>query len=327
MRRQFIRLLVLVAALGLVAAGCGKYSINSLRATQAFQTGNQMYMRGEWTMAAQEYDRAVSLNPDLGYAYFFLGNSYDNLYKPTKRGEAENDAYIGKAVENYKLAIAKLKGNQEPDAPKILKLSFQYLIAAYGTDKLNDLEQAVPIAQDLISSEPNEPTNYQALGKLYEENGRYEEAEQMFRKAIEVKSDDPLAYEVLAGYYDRQGETQKTLDSLEKRAAMEPNNPEAWHTLGAKYSETALKNTKLSKDQARQYVIRGIEAENEALRFNPEYFEGLAFKDILLRQQANYEKDPATQKRLLSEAAVVKSRAEAIRKKQSAEAAGGGAQK
>lgn len=327
MRSQFTLALVLVAGLGLASAGCGKYSINSLRATQAFQTGNEQYKKGEWKHAIDEYTRAVTLNPDLGYAYFFLGNSYDNLYKPTRRGDPENDVNLDKAVENYKLAIEKLKGNEEPQAPKILKLSYEYLIAAYGSEKLNDLEQAVPIAQELIATEPNEPTNYQALGKLYEENGRYDEAEAMFKKAIEVNPDEPLAYEVLAGYYNRQGEFDKTMESFEKRATMEPNNPEAWHTMGPYYSEKAMKDAKLSKEDARKYVMRGLEVEEEALKLNPEYFEALAFKNILLRQQATYEKDPVAQKRLLQQADEAKAKAVDVQKKQNAAAAAAGKKK
>lgn len=321
MRLQFIRVLVLIVGLGLTAAGCGKYSIGNLRATQAFQTGNEMYRKAEYKRAIDEYTRAVEFNPDLGYAYFFLGNSYDNMFKPTKKGEPENDAYIQKAVDNYKLAIDKLKGNTEPQAAKVLKLSFEYLIAAYGSEKINDLEKAVPIAQELIAAEPNEPTNYQALGKLYEENGRYDEAEGMFKKAIEVKPTDPLGYEVLAGYYNRQGEFDMQMEALEKRATMEPNNPEAWHAMGSYYSEHAMKNPKLSKEQARKYVMRGLEVEEKALAINSEYFEALAFKNILLRQQVLYEKDPTLQKKLTQDADAIKAKAEAIRKKQSADLA------
>ena len=327
MRSHFTRALFLIAALGLAAAGCGKYSINNLRATQAFQTANEQYKKAEYKAAITEYSRAVQLNPDLGYAYFFLGNSYDNLYKPTKKGEPENDANLAKAVENYKIAIDKLKQSKEPAAARILKLSFEYLIASYGSEKLNDIEKAVPIAQELIAAEPNEPTNYQALGKLYEENGKYDEADAMFKKAIDVKPSDPLGYEVLAGYYNRQGEFDEQMSSLQKRATMEPNNPEAWHAMGPYYSEHAQKDLKLTKDQAKKYVLNGIEAEDKALAINPEYFEALAFKNILLRQQALYEKDPATQKKLIAEADVIKAKAEDIRKKQSAENAAAGSAK
>jgi tetratricopeptide (TPR) repeat protein len=274
------------------------------------------YQRGEWEQAIEEYNRAVTFNPDLGYAYFFMGNSYDNLYRPMRRGEPDNDAYLDRAVENYRLAIEKLKDNDEPQAGRILELSYEYLIAAYGTDKLNDIDQAVPVAQDLIATQPNEPSNYQALGKLYEENGLYEEAEEMFLKAIEVKSDDPLSYEVLAGYYARQGEFAKSMDALQRRADMEPNNPEAWHTLGARYSEEALKNTSLSRAEAQDMVMKGIEAEDRALAINPDYFEALAFKNILLRQQANYETNPARQQQLLSEADTIRARASELQKKQ-----------
>ena len=146
MRSHFARVslvLSLTLGLGFVSAACGKYSINNLRATQAFQTANEQYKKAEWKSAIPEYTRAVTLNPDLGYAYFFLGNCYDNLYKPTKKGEPDNDANLTKAVENYNLAINKLKNAKDPQAPKILKLSFEYLIAAYGQEKLNDIEKAL----------------------------------------------------------------------------------------------------------------------------------------------------------------------------------------
>ena len=41
-------------------------------------------------------------NPaELAYSYFFLANSYDKLFRPTKRGDAENDAYMTKAIQFY----------------------------------------------------------------------------------------------------------------------------------------------------------------------------------------------------------------------------------
>ena len=84
------------------AAGCGKYSISNIRSLKAFQDANALYKKGEYSRAALRYTDAVTLNPDLGFAYFFLGNSYDNLYKPGRRGEAENDANLPKAAENYR---------------------------------------------------------------------------------------------------------------------------------------------------------------------------------------------------------------------------------
>ena len=49
-------------------------------------------------------------------AYFYLANSYDNLYKPSRRGEAENDLYLERAVENYKLAAEREDGSGQAEA-------------------------------------------------------------------------------------------------------------------------------------------------------------------------------------------------------------------
>ena len=69
--------------------------------------------------------------------YFYLGNSYDNLYKPSEKGKPENDALLQKAVENYTIAVEKLNAN-DPTEAKIKGLALQYLMAAYGSEKLDD---------------------------------------------------------------------------------------------------------------------------------------------------------------------------------------------
>jgi tetratricopeptide (TPR) repeat protein len=313
-----------MVGLGLATTACGQYSISNIRALKAFKDANDAYRKGDFKTAAEGYEQALQYNPDFyGITYFFLGNSYDNLYKPTHKGEADNDAYLQKAVQNYKLAIQKIK-NTDPEAEKYRKLSYEYLIAAYGSDKLNDFGQAEPIAKQLIALEPDDPSNYQALGKLYEDQGRYDDAEAAFKKAIEIKPNDPLGFELLAGYYNRQGEFDKTIEAFQQRADLEPNNPEAWHTIATYCQDKALRDKTLTKAKALEYIMKGIDADNKALALNPEYFEALSYKNILLRMEANYEKDPAKQKALLAEADKLKAQAIDVQKKQNANKAGGG---
>ena len=57
-------------------------------------------------------DPNVNSDPNLVHAYFFLGNSYDNQYKPARKGEADNDALLTKAIENYKLAAERDSGSR-----------------------------------------------------------------------------------------------------------------------------------------------------------------------------------------------------------------------
>ncbi len=159
-------------------------------------------------------------------AYFYLGNSYDNLYKPARKGEAANDANLQEAVSYYRKATETITDN-----PKLRKLSYEYLLAAYGSEKLNDPSQAEPIVKKMIEMEPDEPNNYYALAKIYEDAGNYEEAEKMLLAARDRRPKDATTYMQLAGFYNRQGRFDKTIEALEARAAAEPNNPEAYYTI------------------------------------------------------------------------------------------------
>jgi len=324
MQVRLIRLTVLVLGLTLAVAGCGKYSISNIRALKSFSDANKLYQKNDFKGAAELYEHVISLGPDrsiLGFAYFFLGNSYDNQYKESHKGEPENDALLPKAVANYRLAIDALK--DVPDPKEIRKLSFEYLIADYGTDKLNDLSQAEPIAQQLIALEPGEPTYYQILGNVYEKAGRFDEAENYYKKAVEVKPKDPATYKNLAGYYNRQGEFEKTMAAFEQGAEVEPNNPEAWHTMATFYWEKAYKpDAKLSAATRKDYIEKGLADEDRAIAINSDYAEALIYKNILLRMKANTEKDPAKQKQLLKEADDLQAKGLDLQKKQAAPAAG-----
>ena len=70
-----------------------------LQAKMAFRDANTLYSGQDYRGAAVKYEEAIAADPNLTEAYFFLGNSYDNLYRPARRGEAANDELLTKAVE------------------------------------------------------------------------------------------------------------------------------------------------------------------------------------------------------------------------------------
>jgi tetratricopeptide (TPR) repeat protein len=315
---------VLVLGVGVMTAACGKYSISNIRSLKAFQDANSMYQKADYRGAIPRYEDAIRLNPDLGFAYFFLGNSYDMLYKPARKGEPENDSYLPKAVEYYELAIQKLEGSEDPKEQEIRRLAYQYLTTAYGPEKLDDFDKAVPVARQLIALEPDEPTYYQALAKMYEDRGQFEDAERLFLEAIDARPNDPIGYTILAGFYNRLGEFEKVIDAFQKRADLEPNNPEAWHVIAAYYQEKAYRDEELPRAVRRDYTMKGIEAENRALALNDTYADAMIIKNILLRLQAGFESSPARQRELLREADELRDRGMAIRERQNAAVAGSG---
>ena len=305
----------LVFGLGVALAGCGQ--VNSLKAKMSFKDANGLYKAQDYRGAMVKYQEALQGDPDLTGAYFFLANSADNLYKPARKGEAANDALLPLAVDYYK------KAAEMGTDPKIKKLALEYLVSAYNSpDKISDPGQAEPLLLKMIEMEPKESANYFAIAKLYEDNGNYEQAEGMLVKAKEMTPNLPDVYMQLAGYYDRQGEFDKLMDALMQRAQKEPNNPEVYYTISTYYWNKAYRDFRLSEADKRKFTQSGVDAVDKAISLKDDYAEALVYKGLLLRLQANFEKEPAKQQALLREAEKLSARATDLRKQKATGAPG-----
>ena len=311
--------LSLVAGMSVALAGCGQF--NQVRAMKAFKDGNKLYASNDFRGAAARYEDAVAADPagelnscgtSPGCVYFYLANSYDNLYRPARKGEPNNDANLTKAVDNYKLASEKISD------PMMKTRSLEYLVAAYGPDKLNDPTMAEPIIKEMIRLTPTEPTNYFMLARLYQDSGEYELAEQTLIQAKDSKPNDPAVYLQLANFYNSQGDFPKTIEYLNERIKIEPNNPEAHYTVATYYWDKANRDFRLADKEKIQFVQDGLGAVDKAIAIKSDYMEAIAYKNLLLRLQANLEKDPKKQQELLREADRLRDQATELRKQKTA---------
>ena len=186
--------------------------------------------------------RGAAERPEPRSGLLLPGNSYDNQYKPSKKGEPANDALLDKAVENYQMAAEKLRRRPRRDDKKLGQaVARSTCQAAYGPDKLNDPAKAEPIVQKMIQLEPSEPSE---LLRRSPRSTRTPAPTTRRRQTLHqgqgrAKPNDPAVYMTLAGYYNRQGQFDKTIEALEQRAANEPNNPEAFHTIATYYWDEA----------------------------------------------------------------------------------------
>ncbi|HET9833137.1 MAG TPA: tetratricopeptide repeat protein [Vicinamibacterales bacterium] len=309
----------LATAITLTAVGCGQ--VQGLKGRKAYKDANAAYQTQDYKKAADLYKTTIEADPDAKEtlpAYFFLANSLDNLYKPSKKGDPANDQLMEEAVKNYQMAADKLSASDNPDYKKLGKLSLQYLVAAYGTDKLNDPGKAEPVLQNMIRQEPSDVSNYFVLARLYEDAGVYDESERMFLAARDAKPNDASVYTNLAAFYNRQGKFPKTIEALEQRAQKEQNNPEAWQTIAVYYQDEARKDARLKENEKRDYIGKGLVAVDKALSIKPDYADAMTYKGLLLRLQANLEKDPTKQQDLLKKAKELQDQSEETRKKKAA---------
>src|SRR5262245_17441666 len=311
--RMSLAMVVLVA---IASAGCTQYRM--LQGKRSLKAGNQSYKAQDYPAAAEHYEAALTSDPTLNDAYFYLGNSYEQQYKPSRRGDATNDAMLQKAIENYQKSAEKLAASPDQARKNLANLSLKYLVAAYGTDKMNDPGKAEPILIRMIELEPNEPENYFMLANVYEQAGLYDDAERVYTLARDAKPADPAVYLQLAGYYNRQGVFEKTIAALEQRAEKEPTNPEAFQMIAGYYYEEASADTRLRDQEKMDYVMKGLGAADKALGIKKDYPEAMTFKGLLLRQQARLEKDPNKAQQLLKEGTEWGEKANSMRKQQAA---------
>jgi tetratricopeptide (TPR) repeat protein len=130
-------------------------------------------------------------------------------------------------------------------------------------------------------------------------------------------------YMQMAGFYNRQGQFDKTIESLEQRASREPNNPESYYTIYTYYWDKAFRDYRLKEPEKREYVQKGIEASDRALKIKSDYMEAIVYKGLLLRLAANLEKDRGRQEQYLKEADQLRDKAKALQKAKSAGAGAG----
>ena len=267
-----------------------------------------MYQRGDYETAAELYEEVIANDPSQVDAYFYLANSYDNLFRPALRGQADNDRLLEMAIDNYITSV-------EVQTTALMQtLSMQWLVAAFGPDKANDPASSEPVLQQMIEIDPSNPDNYFALAKLYEDSGLYDEAEGVLLQVRDLRADDPNVYLQLAGFYNRNEEFDLTIEALRERAALEPENPEAPYTIATYYWEKAFRDFRLTDEEEEEYVMLGLTEADKALDLNADYIEALTYKNILMRMQANLTDDLDLQESLIAEADVLRARAEDLQK-------------
>jgi tetratricopeptide (TPR) repeat protein len=309
MQRRFwaASLVVALAAFSLSLAGCGQ--VGKLKAKKAFKEANMLYQQQDYKRAAERYEEVVANDDTLSGAYFFLGNSYDNLFKPSRKGEAQNDAYLTKAVDAYKKGIGV-------ETDKTLKTRcLQYLVAAYGPDKLADPSQAEPLLNEMIKIDPKDTANYVFLANLYVDAGQYELAEQTLTRAKEANPNDLNIYQRLADFYNKNGDFEKTMAALNEGAQKEPNNPVGYYTIAAYYWEKAYRDFRLKKDEKLKYIDLGLAAADKALQLQPDYMDALKSKELLFRAEALNVSDQGKIQQLLKDAGTLSDRYNELKKK------------
>ena len=147
-------------------------------------------------MAAAKYEEAAQLDRQRSECewcpaiYFYLGNSYDNMYRPARKGEPANDELLH---EGRRELQAREREADRRDEPK-RSLALEFLVAAYGPDKLDDPTQAEPVVQQHDSAGAERADQLLPAREDLRGLGRVQLAEETYLKGRDAKPNDPTVY-------------------------------------------------------------------------------------------------------------------------------------
>ncbi|GJM43811.1 MAG: hypothetical protein DHS20C21_06530 [Gemmatimonadota bacterium] len=149
---------------------------------QAIFLGDQYRASGLPVKAAEEYEKALALDPEKHEVYPRLG------YALIEAKQFE------RAIKIYNRYVDLAPKECEPHA----SLGFAYL-------KQNLTDQAIASYERALELCPDDPNAYTNLGKVYMEGGYDIEAIEAFRRSVELNPDDIFGFDTLGKlYFDRK---------------------------------------------------------------------------------------------------------------------------
>jgi tetratricopeptide (TPR) repeat protein len=284
---KLVILIILVMIFIFFLISCEKIKPKNLMANNHFSKGNHHFADGLYRKAIEEYEQALSLNPDLGDIYRYLGESYKNLFRPAI-DTPENLEKAEKALVALRKAYELYPTNKEV----IYSLGDMY-------DKLRDFNEAEKLYLRILDMEPGNMDNYYVVAEFYKRYARgakegegqevgvktpYEKAEEMYLRRIEADPENPQGYSYAARFYELL-EPIPDFDKANffhtKRILLQPDSAEAWLSKGVNRWAKAYRLPELSKQEKLEAAYDGLRALEKATELDPEYPEPYSWLSVI----------------------------------------------
>lgn len=185
-------------------------------------------------------------------------------------------------------------------------------------------DAAIKELSDYLRKKPDDRIARDALINTYLNANRTSQAIQYFVDYLKDHPADLEAVKSVATLYAKQGDFAASLNWYEKITLLDSKNPEAFYIYGVVCYEKVAKNPPADDNEKLAIIERGKSALQKAIDMKPDYFESMAYLNLLWRQQAviDAKTDPVKGQADIAQADVIRNRAmEIIRAKKAAQAA------
>lgn len=283
-------MVLLVLTVVFTSTSCEKLKVSNLQANWWFTKANHSFTDNKFRLAIEEYEKALSYNPNLTEAYRFLGESYKSLYKPAVEDE-KNKEVEQKALETLNKAYEIDPTNKDI----IHSLGDMY-------DKMRNFEEAEKLYLKILEMEPTNMGNYYVVAEFYkryaggseeEQEGAnggktpFQKAEEMYLRRIEADPSNPQGFAYIAQFYEALEpipEFDKANYFHEKRIELDPENAEAWVAKGVnRWSKAYRIQASLTKQQRIDLANSAEAALKKAIELDDQYPEPYAWLSPLYK--------------------------------------------
>lgn len=277
---QFIMPIFLMVAVIFSVTDCKKFNYHYLMANRHFSLANSYFTENKFRQAIEEYETALSYNPELVDAYRFLGESYKSQYKIGDE-DPENVERAGKALENLNRAL-----EIEPRNIQIVhSLGDMY-------DKMRDFENAEKMFLKVLELEPTNMDNYYVVAGFYNRYASEDEelkkrAEEMYLRRIELEPENEKGYAYLAQFYDNVRpipDFDKAYEMHQKILLLKPDDSLTLYAIGVNRFQKAYRlQNLLSRQQRIELSDESEGALKKSIDLDPNYPDTYAYVNLLYR--------------------------------------------
>jgi tetratricopeptide (TPR) repeat protein len=203
--------------------------------------GECYYMLGQFAKASEALERAVRLEPNNSEYHLWLGRAYGRRAETSTFFTAPGLA--SKARDHFERALALDTGNVEAAGDL-----FEYYLEA-PSFLGGGVSKAAALAEKTKNLDLAE--YHYRLGRIADSKKEYKDAEEQFRRAMDLAPRQVGRVVDLANYLSRRGKYQESEAVFSLAEDIDPNNPKVMFERAKAYIQS-----KRNLDRARELLVK-----------------------------------------------------------------------
>ncbi len=193
-RILFVSYITCLSAACMWVTGC------NVGANRANRVGCREYNSGQYAQAINEFQRALTLNPNNADAYYNLGSSYYALGK-----QSNNSQWVSQAENLFRQSISL--NDQHASAHRALaSLLLETKRESYAFDLMNTWRNRYPQSPEPLIE----------IARLYQEYGDNRRATDYLADALRLDSDNTRALKAMGHVRETQGQLNLALENYSR---------------------------------------------------------------------------------------------------------------